>query len=257
VLTPLAVHDILAALAPAAAQLPRIRAAAARVAELRTRPDPVRHPQHPEPLPAPPYDLSVERLTARWVPDGAEVLRDLSFAAPAGARVAIVGPSGSGKSTLAAVLLRFLDPAGGTVRLGGADITRLDADAVRRVVGVCAQDSYVFDSTLAENVRLARPDATDGEVREALGRARLGDWVDGLPGGVHTFVGEHGARLSGGQRQRLALARALLADFPVLVLDEPTEHLDAATAAVITADLLASSPDRTELLITHDPHGIA
>src|SRR5262249_40055851 len=112
---------------------------------------------------------------------------------------------------------------------------------------------YVFDSTLAENVRLARSTATDSEVRDALGRARLGTWVDGLPDGMQTYVGEHGARLSGGQRQRLALARALLADFPVLILDEPTEHPDHEEADALTADLLSAATGRTILLITHRP----
>src|SRR5262249_44482062 len=105
----------------------------------------------------------------------------------------------------------------------------------------------------AENVRLARPDASDDEVREALGRASLGTWVDGLPDGTRTFVGEHGARLSGGQRQRLALARVLLARCPLLLLDEPTEHLDQETADALTVDLLGAAAGRTVLLITHRP----
>ena len=253
VLTPLAVHDVFGGLAAAAAQLPRIRAARRRVAEIGARPDPVRRPDHPAPPPRPPYHLEVEGLAARWREDGPDVFRDLTFAVPAGARVAVTGPSGSGKSTLAAVLMRFVDPAAGVVRLGGTDITTLDGDDVRRVVGLCAQDAYVFDSTIAENVRLARPDASDDEVREALGRASLGTWVDGLPDGMRTFVGEHGARLSGGQRQRLALARVLLVGCPVLVLDEPTEHLDQETADALTVDLLGAAAGRTVLLITHRP----
>src|SRR5262249_45016921 len=159
------------------AQLPRIRAAAGRVAELGSRPDPVRHAVDPVAVPDPPYGLRVERLSARWTPDGPDALHELTFAVPPGGRVAVVGPSGSGKSPLAAVLVRFVAPSGGTVWLGGTDITRMDADEVRRVVGLCAQDAYVFDSTVAENVRLARPSATDAEVRDALGQARLGTWV--------------------------------------------------------------------------------
>jgi ABC-type multidrug transport system fused ATPase/permease subunit len=114
----------------------------------------------------------------------------------------------------------------------------------------------VFDTTIGANIRLARPDATDEQVRDALRRARLLGWVEGLPRGLDTYVGEHGAQISGGQRQRLALARALLADFPILLLDEPTEHLDVATAGELTADLLAATRGRTTLLVTHRLAGL-
>lgn len=154
------------------------------------------------------------------------------------------------------MLLRFLDAREGDCRLGGTDLAALDGDTVRGMVGLCAQDAHLFDSSVRENLRLARTDATEGELREALRRARLLDWVDALPAGLDTLVGEHGARLSGGQRQRLALARALLADFPVLVLDEPAEHLDLATADALTADLLEATEGRTTLLITHRLRGL-
>ena len=162
-----------------------------------------------------------------------------------GRRVAVVGPSGSGKTTLAQVLLRFLDPDRGSCTLAGVDARALAGDDVRRLVGLCAQDAHLFDSSVRENLLLARKDATEGEVRDVLARARLLEWADSLPDGLDTLVGEHGARLSGGQRQRLALARALLADFPVLVLDEPAEHLDLPTADALTADLLAATEGRT------------
>ncbi len=253
VLVPLAAHEIFAGLAPAAQQLPRIRSAAARVAAILTAPDPVHEPgpDMESPLPPPPYDIRIDGLTARWRPDGPDVLRGVSLVVPAGQRVVITGPSGSGKTTLAMVLLRFLDPAAGTVTLGGVDITTMDGDALRTVIGLCAQDAHIFDSTLAANLRLARPEASDAELREALRRARLLDWADSLPDGLGTAVGEHGARLSGGQRQRLALARVLLADFPVVILDEPAEHLDEETAAALTRDLLEETCDRTVLLISH------
>ena len=185
--------------------------------------------------------------------DGPDLLHGLDLDVPAGQRVAVTGPSGCGKTTLAMVLLRFLDPAAGTVTLGGTDIMALESDTVRRVIGLCAQDAHIFDSTLEANLRLARPDASPGELRGALPRARLLDWVDSLPGGLATPVGEHGAQLSGGQRQRLALARVLLADFPVVILDEPAEHLDDDTARALTRDLLAATEGRTRLLITHRP----
>lgn len=256
VLTPLAVHEIFAALPAAAQQIPRLRAAARRVFAVLESPGPVTEPAAPADPPEPPYDLRVAGLRARWTPDGPDVLRGIDLAVPAGHRVAVVGRSGAGKSTLAAVLLRFLDPSAGRVLLGGVDTATLDGDAVRRVVGLCAQDAYVFDSTIGANVRLADPDAGDGAIIDALSRARLWDWVAGLPQGLDTPVGEHGVRLSGGQRQRLALARTLLAGFPVVVLDEPTEHLDEPTAAALTRDLLAATEGRTVLLITHRKTGL-
>ncbi|MGW3461630.1 ATP-binding cassette domain-containing protein, partial [Streptomyces olivaceoviridis] len=173
-----------------------------------------------------------------------------------GRRIAVVGASGSGKTTLAQVLLRFLDAEAGSYTLAGVDACALDGDDVRRFVGLCAQDAHLFDSSVRENLLLARKDATEADLRGALARARLLDWVDALPDGLDTLVGEHGARLSGGQRQRLALARALLAGFPVLVLDEPAEHLDLPTADALTADLLAATEGRTTLLITHRLAGL-
>ncbi|MGO4759834.1 ATP-binding cassette domain-containing protein, partial [Streptomyces sp. 2MCAF27] len=181
------------------------------------------------------YPLVLSGISARYPGRSEAALNGFDLELRPGRRIAVVGPSGSGKSTLAHVLLRFLDPRTGTYTLAGRDTAAMDPDAVRRLVGLCAQDAHVFDSSLRENLRLARTDASDGELRESLAAARLLAWVDGLPDGLDTLVGESGARLSGGQRQRLALARALLADFPVLVLDEPAEHLDLPTADALTA----------------------
>ena len=258
VLTPLAVHEVFAGLGPAAQEIPGLRAAGGRVAQLLARPAPVAEPVAPVALPEPPYQLAARGLTAGWAP-GAPVLRDVSFDVPAGSRVAIVGPSGSGKTTLAMVLLRFLDYGagesgeGGTVTLNGTDLRAFAPDELREVIGLCEQDAHVFDSTLEANLRLAKPEATGEELRDALDRARLLAWTDSLPLGLQTPVGEHGARLSGGQRQRLALARVLLADFPVVILDEPAEHLDEETADELTRDLLSAVAGRTVLLITHRP----
>jgi ATP-binding cassette subfamily C protein CydCD len=173
-----------------------------------------------------------------------------------GRRVAVVGPSGAGKTTLAQVLLRFLEPEGGVCSLGGVDLCDLDGDEVRRAIGLCAQDAHLFDSSVRENLLIARRDATEAELRAVLRRVGLLDWADALPDGLDTLVGEHGARLSGGQHRRLVLARALLANFPLLVLDEPTEHLDLPTADALTADLLAATEGRTTLLITHRTAGL-
>jgi ATP-binding cassette subfamily C protein CydC len=250
VLTPLALADVLAGL-PAAAQLTiRVRASLARVNELMDTPDPVKEPTNPQPLPTG-RDLAVNLLTVGY--DDTDVLQGLSLDLPAGSRVVVTGPSGSGKSTLAAVLLRFLDPRQGEVKLDGVDLTTLDGDQVRSVVGLLTQESHVFDTTIRENLLLAKPAASDLQLWNALYRARLGVFVENLPRGLDTMVGEHGARLSGGERQRLAFARLLLADRDVLVLDEPTEHLDEETGRALLADLFAAAGHRTVVLLTHRP----
>jgi len=249
VLTPLAAHQVFAGLGPAAQEIPRLRAAGGRVAQLLAQPAPVTEPVAPVPLPERPYRLAARGLTAGWTP-GVPVLRDVCFDVPAGSRVAIVGPSGAGKTTLAMVLLRFLDYSGGTVTLNGTELRAFASDELRKVIGLCEQDPHVFDSTLEANLRLARPEAAEEELRDALDRARLLDWADSLPFGLQTPVGEHGMRLSGGQRQRLALARVLLADFPVVILDQPAEHLDQETAGELTRDLLGAVAGRTVLLLT-------
>ncbi|GGU94871.1 hypothetical protein GCM10010182_08880 [Actinomadura cremea] len=261
VMLPLAAFEVVNGLPLAAQYLERVRASAARVFAVLDGPDPVRDPDEPALLPAAPYTLRVTDLRARWTPDGPLALDGVSLDLPPGRRVAVVGPSGSGKTTLASVLLRFLEPAGGRVTLNGTDVRDLAGDDLRAVVGLCAQDAHLFDSTIGENIRLARRSATDAEIRDALRRARLLDWVESLPSGLDTRVGEHGAQVSGGQRQRIALARALLAGFPVLLLDEPAEHLDTGTADALTADLLeatelAADQGRTTLLVTHRLAGL-
>ncbi|WP_460625051.1 thiol reductant ABC exporter subunit CydC, partial [Kitasatospora kifunensis] len=262
ILTPLAAFEAVAGLPGAVQVRERSRAAAGRLTEVFDTPDPVREPADPAPLPADPFPLSVRGLRARWPGQEAYALDGVDLDLAAGRRIAVVGPSGSGKTTLAQVLLRLLDQGDGSVVLGAncpqaVDSRALDGDAVRTMIGLCAQDAHVFDSSLRENLRLARPLGTDADLRAALASARLLDWVDTLPEGLDTMVGEHGARLSGGQRQRLALARALLADFPLLILDEPAEHLDLPTADALTADLLTATEGRATLLITHRLAGLA
>ncbi|MFE0374071.1 thiol reductant ABC exporter subunit CydD [Streptomyces inhibens] len=263
VLTPLAAFEAVTGLPLAVQYRQRTRRAAERVFEVLDAPAPVQEPATPAAPPKTPFPLVVRDLTARHTGQDRPALDGIGFTLTAGRRLAVVGSSGSGKTTLAQVLLRFLDRESGTYTLDGTDAQALDGDAVRRLVGLCAQDAHLFDSSLRENLRLARRDrrpaadnAGDLDLWDALGRARLADWVRDLPDGLDTMVGEHGARLSGGQRQRLALARALLADFPVLVLDEPAEHLDLATADALTADLLAATEGRTTVLITHRLTGL-
>ncbi len=256
VLTPLAAFEAVAGLPLAVQYRQRVARSAERVFEVLDAPVPVQEPRTPAEEPGSPFPLEARGLTARYPGAGHDALASLDLTLTPGRRIAVVGPSGSGKTTLAQVLLRFLDASSGTYRLGGVEASALESDTVRRSVGLCAQDAHVFDSTIRENLRLARPGATDAELRDALSRARLLDWVRALPEGLDTAVGEHGARLSGGQRQRLALARALLADFPVLVLDEPAEHLDLPTADALTADLLTATRGRATVLITHRLTGL-
>ncbi|MFF9262724.1 thiol reductant ABC exporter subunit CydD [Streptomyces longwoodensis] len=256
VLTPLAAFEAVLGMPLAVQYRQRVRRSAERVYEVLDSPEPVREPEQPRRTPASPFPLVVKGLTARYAGQDRDALAGVDLRLTEGRRIAVVGASGSGKTTLAQVLLRFLDPDAGTYTLGGVDAFALDGDAVRRMVGLCAQDAHLFDSSVRENLLLARKDASEADLRDALGRARLLEWVDSLPDGLDTLVGEHGARLSGGQRQRLALARALLADFPVLVLDEPAEHLDLPTADALTADLLAATEGRTTLLITHRLTGL-
>jgi ATP-binding cassette subfamily C protein CydCD len=164
----------------------------------------------------------------------------------------VVGPSGSGKSTLAAVLVRFVDPLSGQVRVDGTDLRRLHLDEVHRLVGLVDDDPYVFASSVLENVRLARPGCSRAEVDRVLREVSLGGWLDGLPQGLDTLVGEGRDAVSGGERARLGLARALLADHSVLVLDEPTAHLDTTTAEAVAADVLRATRGRTLVWVTHD-----
>ncbi|MEU6219680.1 thiol reductant ABC exporter subunit CydD [Streptomyces sp. NPDC047022] len=256
VLTPLAAFEAVSGLPLAVQHRQRVRRSAERVYEVLDAPEPVSEPESPERAPASPFPLVLEGLTTRHDGQRRHALRDFGLTLEQGRRIAVVGRSGAGKTTLAQVLLRFLDAEAGTYTVGGTDAYALDGDDVRRLVGLCAQDAHLFDSSVRENLLLARKDASEAQVRDALGRARLLEWVEGLPEGLDTLIGEHGARLSGGQRQRLALARALLADFPVLVLDEPAEHLDLPTADALTADLLAATEGRTTVLITHRMAGL-
>jgi thiol reductant ABC exporter CydC subunit len=258
-LTPLAAFEAVAGLPAATQALERVRRSAARVFAVLDAPEPVIDPVDPAdpgPLPVGGSGVVVRGLQAWWPGAAGPALDGLDVDLSAGRRIAVVGPSGAGKSTLAAVLLRFLPYAQGSVTLDGVELDQLAGDDVRRRVGLAAQDAYVFDGSLEDNLRLARPAATGPELLAAVTAARLDAWVVALPDGLATRVGERGTAMSGGQRQRLAVARAMLADFPILVLDEPGEHLDTPTADALTADLLDATRGRTTLLITHRLTGL-
>lgn len=253
---PLAAFELASGLPGATQTLARVRPSLGRTRQVLEATPVVCDPPVPKPLPTAAETIRVRELRCRYGADEPWVLDGLDLDLSPGRSVAIVGRSGAGKSTLADVLLRFLPYQEGSVTLGGVELADLSGDDCRRVVGLVAQDAHVFDSSLEANLRLARPEATGEELRGVLERVRLLDWIDELPAGLATRVGEHGGRMSGGQRQRLAAARALLADFPVLLLDEPGEHLQTETADAIVADVLSAAHERAVLLITHRLAGL-
>jgi thiol reductant ABC exporter CydC subunit len=200
--------------------------------------------------------LAAVDLGFRYGPAQPWVLRHLGFTLPPGGRLAVVGPSGAGKSTLVKLLARLADPETGVIRLGGRDIRDYAPETARRCLALVDQKPYLFGASIRENLLLARPRATEEEMERAAREAGVHDFVRGLPDGYDTFAGEGGFKLSGGQRQRLAIARALLKNAPVLVLDEPVSGLDAPTARAVMAAVLASLAGRSLLLITHHLAGL-
>src|SRR5213593_1118405 len=195
--------------------------------------------------------LEMDGVTFTYPGRSRPALADVRLVIPAGSTVALVGPSGAGKTTIAHLFLRFWDPDKGGARLDGHDLRDYRLDDLRRRVALVAQDTYLFNDSLRNNVLMARPGATGAEVEAAVERAALAEFVASLPEGLDTVVGERGTRLSGGQRQRVAIARAFLKDAPVLILDEATSHLDAVSEASVRAALDRLKQDRTTLVIAH------
>ena len=242
VLLPLAAYEAVAVLAPSALAAIRVRSAARRLVEILDAAAPVVEPSAP--VAARESDITVSGLSA-FYPTGPVAVAGVTFDVPKGRRVGLVGESGSGKSTVLNVLADYLGYTGGAV-LGGVEIRDQAGDQVRGQVLWTPQVPHVFDADIAANLRMAKPDATDEQLKAAL------DAV-GLPLALDRPVGQHGATLSGGERQRLGLARAVLADHPVLLLDEPTEHLDPPTAAGVLATIEAVSSGRSLVVVTHQP----
>jgi thiol reductant ABC exporter CydC subunit len=257
-MVPLAAFELVAPLPVATQSLERARRAAHRLFAVIDRDDPLPDPTDPVEPSALQGPVGIEAVdVAASYPGAAKpALNHVDLSLPPGRRIAVVGPSGAGKSTMTYVLLRLLGYERGSVRLGPVELDELRGDDVRRVVGLVDQDAHLFDTSIATNLRIGRRDATEGELEEVMARVGLADWLADLPDGLSSRVGEGGTRVSGGQRRRLAVARALLADFDVLILDEPTEHLDRAGADALIADLLSLTERRTTLLVTHEQRGL-
>ncbi|QJY50940.1 thiol reductant ABC exporter subunit CydC [Pseudonocardia broussonetiae] len=245
VLTALAAFEVVAPLPAAAARLGAVHASGARLFDVLDAPPSVRVRAAAPPVEAP--GLRIRGLRVRYGPAEPWALDGVDLDLPPGRRIALIGPSGAGKSTLADVLFRFRDPDGGTVHLDGVDVTTREPDAVRERLSGVPQDPHVFAGTVRENLLVARPDASDAELVAVLDRVRM------PAPGLDADVGSGGQRLSGGMRRRLAVARVLLTEPAVLVLDEPTAHLDPTVRDAVLEDLLAATGGRSVLVITHDP----
>ncbi|WP_323181878.1 thiol reductant ABC exporter subunit CydC [Micromonospora sp. NBC_00362] len=254
----LAAVEVTLALVAAARQWTQLRPGLSRVADLLDADPPTAPPAAGPTDLTGPHELRFDDVTVRYRAGAAPALDGVSLDLPAGRRIAVVGPSGAGKSTLAAVLTGTVRPVSGRVTLDGQDLSAYAEEALPRAVGGLLAEAYVFHATVRENLLLGRAGAGEEELTAATAAAGLLDWVRAQPAGWDTLVGEEGGQLSGGQRQRLALARALLAAPPVLVLDEPTEGLDPTAADAVLASALAATPaGHSVLLISHRLSGLA
>lgn len=250
-LAALASFEIVAPLPGAMQRWGEVMAAARRVFALADTEPAILAGAEPSPEPQD-AGLVFSGVRLRYGESAAPALDGLDLVVPAAARLAILGPSGAGKSSIPRLLLRFCDYEG-EIRLGGHELRRYRPEDARRLVGVAAQDIQLFNGTIRGNLLMAAPEADEAAMWRALAVARFDTLVAGLPEGLESWIGEGGARLSAGQARRLVLARTLLREPPILVLDEPTENLDPATARDLMESVLAATAGRTVILITHDP----
>ncbi|ARF58741.1 ABC transporter ATP-binding protein [Streptomyces gilvosporeus] len=222
-----------------------------RIFEYLDLPVALTEPAEPVRLPAPRGEIRFENVSFSYDPEADPTLHGIDLTVPAGGSLAVVGPTGSGKSTLSYLVPRLYDVTGGRVTLDGQDVRDLSFDTLARAVGVVSQETYLFHASVADNLRFAKPDATDDEIARAAKAAQIHDHIAALPDGYDTLVGERGYRFSGGEKQRLALARTILRDPPVLVLDEATSALDTRTEHAVQQAIDALSRGRTTLTIAH------
>lgn len=246
-----AVFEAFMPLAQAALQLGATRSASQRLFELADLPPAVNEREGLQlPVPKQPT-LSLHRITFRYAPDHPPVLEDVSLVLAPGQRIAILGASGAGKSTLVNLLLRFWEYQGGSIRLGDYELRDYAQTDVRAIFGVMTQRPHLFNTTIRDNIHLARPSAGPAEVEQAARAAQIHDFIQSLPDGYDTIVGEDGLRLSGGERQRIALARVLLKDAPILILDEVTANLDLLTEHAVLDTVLQAAVGKSLLMFTH------
>ena len=254
-LTAIASFEAVQPLAQAMQLLESSRAAATRIFELIDAEPAVPEPATPARLPAwrpgTPPSIELRNVVFRYAAGDPPALDGLSLRVPAGGRIALVGPNGSGKSTVAALLMRFWEIEDGQMAIGGQDVRTWAGDDVRRLVGMVPQHTHLFNATIRDNLYLANPDASDEQLADACRLAQLEDLIAGLPQGLDTLVGENGLLLSGGERQRIAIARAILKDAPILILDEATSHLDTLTERRLMESLESFMAGRTTLIISH------
>ncbi|MFJ6571890.1 ABC transporter ATP-binding protein [Streptomyces sp. NPDC091292] len=222
-----------------------------RIFEYLDLPIDITEPEHPVHLDTVKGEVAFQDVEFRYDTKSGPILDHIDITVPAGGSLAVVGPTGAGKSTLSYLVPRLYDVTGGRVTLDGVDVRDLDFDTLARAVGVVSQETYLFHASVAENLRFAKPDATDEELVAAAGAAQIHDHIASLPDGYDTVVGERGHRFSGGEKQRLAIARTILRDPPVLVLDEATSALDTRTEQAVQEAIDALSANRTTITIAH------
>lgn len=251
----LASFDAVSGLPGAYRALGQTLAAARRIFEIVDTEPAVREPAQ-EAAPPTEFDITFRHVSLRYEEEDSWALRDVSVHIPAGSALGVIGPTGSGKTSLANLLLRFWEFQEGEILLGGVPIRGLSGETMRAYCAVIAQQTHLFNTSIRENLRIARPAATDAEMERALADAGILEELRAMPQGLDTMVGEIGTRLSGGQARRVAIARAFLKDAPILILDEPTEGLDAFSERIVTDALARLMQGRTTLLISHRPQGL-